>query len=134
MTVYFAHSMRIYRTPEAKRCRTAVERYAQSQGLAILDPEDLDWMGLVRQLGSHDRVYDHVIQRSSEVVVREHVDHIGRGAYDEVLRALLASKPVWRLAPDCTTLHSVIAADIVNAGDWKIRYARLRWHPEGRVI
>lgn len=129
--IYFAHSLRIYGTPEAKRCRAVIERYAKRRETEILDPEDLDWDDLVTNLGSHDAVYDYVIRESSEVIVREHQNHVGKGAHDEVLRALLAHKTVWRLSPDLKKIHPVSKINIVNGNDWKIRYAQLHFNAVG---
>jgi hypothetical protein len=132
--IYFAHSMRIYRTPEAKRCRIMIERYARRRNTKIFDPEDLNWDELVDKLGSHNAVYDYVIRESTEVVVREHQDCVGKGVHDEVLRALLASKPVWRLSEDLKRIHPVTQIQIVDARDWKIRYAELNYNETGIEI
>jgi len=119
--IYFAHSMRDYGTKQAKDARETIQRLIPTAW--IYDPEDLNWQGLQLRLGSYEAVYDYVIARSDRVVALEHAEHIGRGVFDEIKRALNRPIPVGVLRRG--VIHSVNGIQIVDPDDWKVRYGRI---------
>jgi len=119
--VYFAHSMRDYGTPVAVEAKRDITRLLPDT--EILDPEELDWNGLTRQLGSCEAVYDHVVARSHRIAVLEHAQHIGRGVFEEASRGLRSRKPVHVLRD-----HQLVPVErvaVVDKNDWKVRYGRI---------
>jgi len=122
-TVYFAHSMRDYRTLRAVSAKAILMRLRPPPLFQILDPEQLNWAWLVLKHGSNEAVYDFVIASSHIVIALEHREHIGRGVYEELERALVASKPCYALRGD--QLCPIERIRLVNENDWKIRYGRV---------
>lgn len=119
-TVYFAHSMRVYGTPEAEQARQQI--HALRQGWDLFDPEDFTWKAAEAD-SSPEEVFQAVIAVSDEVIVLEYEGHVGRGAYQEVLLALASELPVYALRAG--QLIQVRAVELVDTQDWRIRYGRL---------
>lgn len=117
--IFLALSHRVYGTPEAKRARAAIERYAKGKSESLVDAAET-------QFPPNDHpALDRMIDLITEVVVHEHAGHINTQMHDIVLRAFLAGRTVWRLEPDQRSLRLAVDLVIVDAGDAKIRYARL---------
>lgn len=119
--IYFAHSMRDYGTQRAREAREAIERLFPLAW--VYDPEEIHWNYLQTKLGSCEAVYDYVVSRSSRVIVLEHQNHVGRGAFEEVSLALSKPIPVGVLREG--KIKEVKEVALVDPNDWKIRYGRI---------
>lgn len=119
--VYYAHSLRDYGSERARAGRRFIERLWPAA--RVLDPEDLDWSAVVREHGSHERAYEHVVGRARVVAVLEYQAHVGRGVFMEVSLALRDQKPAVVLRG--SGVHEVRGVEVVDTRDWKVRYGRL---------
>jgi hypothetical protein len=129
MIIYFAHSMRDYGTRAAREAKAEIQRLRPDA--TISDPEEMDWNGMMKRLGSHDAVYRKVVQEADEVVVLEHMQHVGKGAYTEITMAIQLGKPCYALRRGA--LVPIVGARTVDPNDWKIFYGRVRTTKAERV-
>jgi hypothetical protein len=120
--VYYAHSMRIYGTPEAAKAKAAIS--ALLPEFEILDPEEMPWKELAKKYGN-SAVYEYVVKKSARTVVYEHQGHIGRGVTEEVVRAQRLQRPLHVLRGLDTEPALIPIKSWAKApgNDWKIRYA-----------
>lgn len=121
--VYFAHSKLDYGTPAAKRARALIQRIRP--GARILDPSRFGkiWPDLVERLGSHDAVYDLVIDCVSEVFALEHQDFVGRGVFNEVAVALRKARPAYAIREGRAV--QITGYVVSDPNDYKRRFGRL---------
>jgi hypothetical protein len=121
---YFAHSMRIYGTPEALLVRQAIERLLPDH--EVFDPELIDWKRLAAKMGQ-DAVFEKVIRFCTRVVVYEYKGHIGRGVFEEVSRAQTNNRPIHVIR---RVGHEMVLIPVKGwarapGDDWRVRYGTL---------
>jgi len=110
---YYAHSMRIYNTPEEHR----VQNFLQLSGFDVLCPN--------RDVGEKGSIepYLEIVKQCKDVVVTEFKGSIGRGAFSEVRCAFDNRIPVKLLRGE--ELFDVQNVKVHDASDWKVHYGKL---------
>ena len=123
-SIYYSHSMRIYKTQQEELELTKIAELLPSR--RIINPNGA--------IASIQEAYQ-LINQSSGVVATEYQHHIGKGVYDEICHALSQKKFVAMLrikAESARSLphgrlfrvyseHQIEVLDI----DWQIHYARV---------
>jgi hypothetical protein len=125
--IYFAHSMRDYRSRKAERALQQIrEGFPNS---VVHNPED--FAGAFTTLGNsiglpktYLTVLDWLLRDSGGVVVLEHKGSIGRGVFEEVQNAIeVFDYPVWVLRRG--QFIRVTGVRLHNGDDWRTHYGKL---------
>jgi hypothetical protein len=121
--VYFAHSKLDYSTSRAAKVRSLIRD--ERPDMRLLDPSRMGevWPDLAQRLGSHEAVYELVIECSAQVVALEHKGFVGRGVFTELQLAQRRGLPCYvvrdkRLVP-------VESIQIFDKEDYKRCYGRV---------
>jgi hypothetical protein len=116
--IYYAHSKLIYGTSrEAEELGYIKRKYPRA---TIINPAGLKDLTKIKE-------FLKIVGKCNLVVVSEYSGFIGKGALVEIARAFSNDIPVKviRTVADTMTLSAVSGFEIINAHDWKIRYALL---------
>jgi len=114
MKAYWAHSKKIYGTPEEAEILAVLEKVF---GKVVCPNRDIGEKGDIQP-------YLDAIDNCDTVIVSEYQDHIGKGVYDEITFAI-REKDMDVYALRNWEFVGVIAAKIVDPNDWAVNYGRL---------
>ena len=114
MKVYWAHSKKIYNTPEEAVILAILEKCFTT---VVCPNRDIGEKGGIKP-------YLDAIAACDAVIVSEYQNHIGRGAFDEITFAI-REKDMDVYALRNWEFVGVIAAKIVDPNDWSVNYGRL---------
>lgn len=120
--IYFAHSMRIYNTPEEQQVLEFIgDIYGRRE--VVCPNNDMGELGSITP-------YLQRIEKCKEVIVREYKGFLGRGAYKEVQHALDLDKKVQVVRGNGLEMQllPVKGIEVNDRGDWKIKYGKLILH------
>lgn len=114
MKVYWAHSKKIYNTPEEAEILAILEKCFDE---VVCPNRDIGEKGDIKP-------YLDAIDGCDVVIVSEYQDKIGRGVHDEVNYAINnCDMDVYALRN--WEFVSVIVAKIVDPNDWAVNYGQL---------
>ena len=117
--IYFAHSRQIYNTELEKDLLKFLPKKFGRRNICCPN-NDMGELGSIVP-------YLHKVMISDKVVVHQYKDHLGKGAYQEVRRALSEGIPVRIIIPARFRkyrLKKVKRAVIVDLKDWKVKYGQ----------
>jgi len=114
MKAYWAHSKKIYGTPEEAEILAVLEKVFDK---VVCPNRDIGEKGDIQP-------YLDAIDNCDTVIVSEYQDHIGKGVYDEITFAI-REKDMDVYALRNWEFVGVIAAKIVDPNDWAVNYGRL---------
>lgn len=114
MKAYWAHSKKIYGTPEEAEILAVLEKVFDK---VVCPNRDIGEKGDIQP-------YLDAIDDCDAVIVSEYQDHIGKGVYDEITFAI-REKDMDVYALRNWEFVGVIAAKIVDPNDWAVNYGRL---------
>ena len=117
--VYYAHSLQIYNTKREKR----ELRFLKRKFSEICNPNtDIAWDNRTKM-----KPYFEVVRNSDTVIVSEYMNHIGKGVYEEIKKALNHKILVLRLKKKFfrNSLEQVKNVEYINENDWKITYGKV---------
>ena len=115
MQVYYAHSKKIYGTLRERRERILLASIFPKKSI-VCPNRDMGELGSMLP-------YLNKVQNSDIVVVSEFKNHIGKGAYEEVVLALQEYTPVFVLRRKKLILVKDIK--VVNWNDWQVTYGKV---------
>jgi hypothetical protein len=120
--VYYAHSLRKYNTIEEKIELEVIKRRFRK----VYNPNNHKILQVVNRLSGYEamQVYLNIVRAKyiKALVFSEHLGHIGRGVYLEILEAQEFGKPVYILRGRAIYPYTS-QPRVVNSTDWKIKYA-----------
>lgn len=125
--IYFAHSLRDYGTPKAKRALSQIHRFFPES--MVHNPENFasmfrPWGQRIGYTKTYLSFLLWLLRDDGGVVVLEHKGSIGRGVYEEVVHTIdVLGFPVWVLRRG--RLERVTNVQIKNRNDWAVHYGQL---------
>jgi len=114
MKVYWAHSKKIYNTPEEAEILAVLEKVFDK---VVCPNRDIGEKGDIQP-------YLDAIDDCDAVIVSEYQDHIGKGVYDEVLHTI-DNTDLEAYVLRNWELVAIIHPAIVDPNDWAVNYGRL---------
>jgi hypothetical protein len=120
--IYYAHSLYMYDTEEEEReLKVLASKFPKEK---IYNPK-----GKFVGMPNAEIMYNcmKIIEGDliSALAFSTYLDHIGRGVYDEICKAIEFGKPVFRITERNKVNTFTGRLVIVDESDWKIRYAKV---------
>ena len=117
--IYYAHSMKIYDSSrEDKEFKFIKDHFKDNN---VVNPNgDIPWKGSMKP-------YFDAVEASDVVVFSEYQGYVGRGVYEEAIKALEHGIPLRCIRKDENGELIVVNINDFstgNSGDWAIRYAK----------
>lgn len=119
--IYYSHSMKIYRSQcEKDEIALISQRFPKK---IVINPSNINFLGLP---GANIMdICFFIVKNSAITIFSEYMGFIGKGVYDEIIKALNNKKEVLLIRKEIFYSISKKNLRLFDQNDWKIRYAQV---------